>query len=127
MLGTFCEGTEDDDDELDGFGLPQKRAAANGTAQVTSVTEDEEDESTWPAAAKRKLASQAATIAGLEDNVLTLKERIFLLEQRLAEAQRQRPTSSSTGTNDGSEAHQDDTTSSSSQGRDAQEQCDAKQ
>ncbi|PNH06841.1 hypothetical protein TSOC_006747, partial [Tetrabaena socialis] len=60
-----------------------------GDAQhPVQVEHGADDESTFPPAAKRKLAAQQAYISELEDQQLTLRERIFLLEQQLGEARR---------------------------------------
>lgn len=74
-----------------------------------------DDEAAFPPQAKRKLASQAAYIAQLEEQQLTLQERIFLLEQQLAEARRQRGASPSGHSIDVDDVSDEDRQTSSSE------------
>lgn len=46
-----------------------------------------DEEATYPASARRTIAAQSATIAELEEENLTLREKIYLLETQLREAQ----------------------------------------
>ncbi|GLC47084.1 hypothetical protein PLESTB_000434100 [Pleodorina starrii] len=71
-----------------------------------------DEEASFPPQAKRKLASQAAYIAQLEEQALNMKERIFLLEQQLAEAQRLHGASPSGHSDDTDDTGDEATTSS---------------
>ncbi|PNW85737.1 hypothetical protein CHLRE_03g207500v5 [Chlamydomonas reinhardtii] len=93
FLGSFY-GAGDDDLTGDEFDLgggsdhdTDAAAAADGGVggDVPPPTHDEE--ATYPASARRTIAAQSATIAELEEENLTLREKIYLLETQLREAQ----------------------------------------
>ncbi|EFJ41222.1 hypothetical protein VOLCADRAFT_107766 [Volvox carteri f. nagariensis] len=109
---TFDEGLEagERDDEVEDRGDTGVDASV---AEQPPNTFDEE--ASFPPQAKRKLASQAAYIAQLEEQQLTLRERIFLLEQQLAEARRQRGASPCGHSDDADEASDEDRATSSSE------------
>ncbi|GIL96708.1 hypothetical protein Vretimale_2523 [Volvox reticuliferus] len=112
FLGSFFDDSlsldiDDDFDMLPRNGDSENKGGVGADAPDADqppLTYDEE--ASYPPQAKRKLASQAAYIAQLEEQQLTLKERIFLLEQELAEARRQRaasPSGHSDGVDDASD------------------------
>ncbi|KAG2483507.1 hypothetical protein HYH03_017617 [Edaphochlamys debaryana] len=74
-----------DDDSLERSGSDPEANAELPAKANEQPPEAFDDEGSFPPAAKRKIASQQAYIAQLEEQALTLKERIFLLEQQLKE------------------------------------------
>jgi hypothetical protein len=98
FLGSFFGADEealDDDDEA------VAAAAHTDTEHEVEPPQDPEqppqtyDDESFPPAAQRKLAAQAAYIIELEDERLNLRERVFLLEQQLAEMRRGGPRGAS--------------------------------
>ncbi|KXZ45223.1 hypothetical protein GPECTOR_57g513 [Gonium pectorale] len=116
FLGSFYDG---DDDDL-GVG-PQVGASDADVGEAEPPAQDAQapppstfdEEASFPPQARRKIASQAAYIAQLEEQQLTLRERIFLLEQQLAEAQQRRGASPSGHSNDEGGSEDEHATSSS--------------
>ncbi|KAG2425871.1 hypothetical protein HYH02_014935 [Chlamydomonas schloesseri] len=125
FLGSFYGAGDDDDLTGDEFEVgggsdhdTDAAPAADGAAggDVPPPTHDEE--ASYPASARRKLAAASATIAELEEENLTLREKIYLLETQLREAQQaallQRMPSGHSGDVDSEAAAADDPATSSS-------------
>lgn len=119
FLGSFYDGSYGEADEVEvavekDSDTDERCDGGPGAREGDQPPQTFDEEASFPPHAKRKLASQAAYIAQLEEQQLTLRERIFLLEQQLAEARRPREGSTSQHSVDADEASDDDHVTSSS-------------
>ncbi|GFR40851.1 hypothetical protein Agub_g1501 [Astrephomene gubernaculifera] len=116
FLGSFYDNACGGDDDLDLPGADSSPEVDISVQEAEAPPHTVDEEANYPPQAKRKLASQAAYIAQLEEQQLTLRERIFLLEQQLSEARRQQRGASPSGHSVDAYGGSDDDRATSSSG-----------